>query len=122
MPELYLETGYHHFPSHSFFHHIICNHSPISLTATYLSQLIGYFYVWMYISRCYGEGSLRHDTANTEMKVLLQKGFVILQLLKLSLNALYTGNCFLPDQKCNGCGLRDCIIPGSWTFVEVVIL
>jgi len=89
MPELYLETGYHHFPSHSIFHHIICNRSPISLTATYLPQLIGYFYVWIYISRCYGEGSLRHETANTEMKVLLQKGFVILQLLTLRLLMSY---------------------------------
>lgn len=109
MPELYLETGYHHFPSHLFFHHIICNRSPISVTAAYLLQLIGHFYVWMYISRYYGEGSLRHETTNREMDVL-QKGFVILQLLKLSLNALYTGNCFSADQKCNGCGLKDCIM------------
>ena len=33
MPELYLETGYHHFPSHLFFHHIICNRSPITVIA-----------------------------------------------------------------------------------------
>ena len=110
MPELYLDTGYHHFPSHSFLHHIICNHSPISVTAAYLLQLIGHFYVWIYISRYYGKESLRHETSNREMEVLLQKGFVILRLLKLSLNALCTGNCFLPDQKCNGYGLRDCIL------------
>lgn len=56
------------------------------------------------------QDTMERETTNRDMEVLMQKGFVILQPLKLSLNTLYNGNCFLPHQKCSGYGLRDCVM------------